>query len=133
MRQPSHAFGTIFSSYPIAAGSPNGWGLFVGETGSGRLFLRARNSGSTNQAMASTATAGFQMIAGQWNHIALTRDNSRNMRIFINGRLVSAITPNWSLVANTASAKDAAQRPWGTESTLLLARGSPPSKDRWTR
>ncbi|NBW20883.1 MAG: hypothetical protein EBR82_74270, partial [Caulobacteraceae bacterium] len=61
---------------------------------SGRLVMYY-NSGSlqvTGAGGAGSTTASITFVAGQWYHVAATRDSSNNQRLFVNGALLATAT-----------------------------------------
>lgn len=77
----------IVSRFYWQTGDNGGWSVSINS--SGYLAISYTN-GTWNNLGGLTATSN-PVLTGQWNHIAITRDSSNLLRLFVNGK--SSVTP----------------------------------------
>jgi hypothetical protein len=75
---------------------------------------------------AGATSASYTFSAGQWYHVAGTRDSSNNQRLFVNGALLATATStnNYSQTGFTLGAGQASGNVNGYISNLRLVKGS---------
>lgn len=99
-------FGTIGSNTNIFANEPSGGGSGVSCYINSAGYLAFYDNNGNGKGYISTA----KISIGTWYHIALTRDNSNNCYLFLNGSLVStnSVTSDWgSLMTFTVGSTNA--------------------------
>ncbi len=85
--------GVIIGTWNWFKGNNSGWQLIMNSSNNIVLYASDGIWNSSANVLVSDITASMNT----WNHLAITRDNSNMMRLFINGQLCASASYNYTL------------------------------------